>query len=212
MHIPSSFSADSPTSCEDASCEDNEECIELKNEAVSGLAICLRSRNNTNQMPPPPPPPPRPAMSCDQLDCGRGFECLHSRRNGRNHARCRRRAREPGVCDARRRPFEDQEEENEETPDENEDTTIPRVSDEDSELATDSPMRPTGRPPRVGPGVLLNLPDECSKRICCEDEQCVVQSMFDGAPIALCMPVSYIYKISKSLFPFHSFPPLGIFF
>ena len=50
------------------------------------------------------PPPPQRAQRCEDLDCGRGFECLHSRRAGRIQARCRRLSNRMGQCVVRDRP------------------------------------------------------------------------------------------------------------
>lgn len=196
--------ADSPVECKDADCdEEREECAELKNDAVSGLVVCLR-RNRTRATPTPDgghPELPRRAQSCQDLDCERGFECLHSRRDGRGQARCRRISKRAGQCFVlESAPIFDRP--NVTRPTRRPDATRPvtnRRPDATRPVTNRRPdvtravtadvQQPTRRPVR-GLELTINLPDRCVERECCGGERCIMRRMFDNrAPLAVCVPV-----------------------
>jgi hypothetical protein len=79
------------------------------------------------------PEGPRPAQRCEELECGRGFECLHVRRNDRRRAMCVRMRRNEMCRPAPTRPDDDRER---------------PTGDPDRERPTGRPDRPTGRPDR----------------------------------------------------------------
>lgn len=178
----------SPLDCSAADCEEEtEDCIELKNKAVSGLAICLRRNLGNATRAINDSMPPRRARRCEELDCGQGFECLHGRRGRQQLVRCQRVARRMGRCfahpdgDRRGNPDGDRT---------NRNATVDRPTGHPNRNATTD--RPTPFLPTVGgPDLLLNLPDRCLERECCDNEICTTRRIFNNRPLtAVCIKVN----------------------
>lgn len=152
---------------------------------------------------------PRPAERCEELDCGRGFECLQMMRNGSRRALCMR-LRENDICrrmpdddrvkparrsDDRRRPISTSESEDEDE--------INDINDDDKKLINLRQREGEGdgrggrrdegnkRRQLTSTSVDLRLPDVCVERRCCEGETCFVRRIANGRrQLAFCAPVS----------------------
>ncbi len=143
--------------------------MELKNNAVPSLAVCLqqiRDQKDSAITLPPDEDRMRRAETCQELDCGRGFECLHGNQGGEQRwAVCRRVVPSMGRrCFPREFPFNRRTEGGQHPEDEH----------------------PTKRRPETAVELTLNLPDRCAEKECCENERCTVK-LFKTRPVAFCV-------------------------